>query len=48
MLRLMRGSGVDGQVSPAARLVAALVVLGMFAMAAPTLAQVLGWFARLL
>ncbi len=48
MLRLLRGRTADGQVSPAARLVALLVVLGMLAVAAPSVFVALRWFASLL
>jgi len=43
MLRLLRGRPGDGQVSPAARLVALLVVLGLLAVAAPSVFVALGW-----
>lgn len=48
MLRLLRGRTADGQVSPAARLVALLLVLGMLAVAAPSVFVVLRWFVDLL
>lgn len=48
MLRLLRGRTADGRVSPAARLVALLVVLGMLAIAAPSVFVILRWFADLL
>lgn len=37
MLRMLRGRTPDGQVSPAAKLVAVLIILGMLAVAAPVL-----------
>jgi hypothetical protein len=37
VLRLLRGRTADGQVSPAAKLVAVLIILGMLAVAAPVL-----------
>lgn len=48
MLRLLRGRTADGQVSPAARLVALVLVLGMLAVAAPSVFLVLRWFVQLL
>lgn len=48
MLRLLRGRTPDGQVSPGARLVALLVVLGMLAVAAPSVLVALRWVASLL
>lgn len=48
MLRLLRGRTADGQVSPAARLVALLVVVGMLAVAAPSVFLLLRWFVDLL
>ena len=48
MLRLLRGRTGDGQVSPAARLVALLVVLGLLAVAAPPLFLALGWLLEVL
>lgn len=48
MLRLLRGRTADGQVSPAARLVALLVVLGMLAVAAPSVFVALGWLVDVL
>ena len=48
MLRLLRGRTADGQVSPAARLVALLLVLGMLAVAAPSVFVVLRWLVDLL
>ncbi len=48
MLRLLRGRTADGQVSPGARLVALLVVLGMLAVAAPSLFFAVRWLTSLL
>lgn len=48
MLRLLRGRTADGRVSPGARLVALLVVLGMLAIAAPSVFVALGWLVDLL
>jgi len=48
VLRLLRGRTADGQVSPAARLVALLVVLGMLAVAAPSVFVALGWLVDVL
>lgn len=48
MLRLLRGRTPDGRLSPGARLVALLVVLGMLAVAAPSVFLVLRWFVNLL
>ncbi|MFC3688982.1 hypothetical protein [Aquipuribacter hungaricus] len=48
MLRLLRGRGPDGGLSPAARLVALFVVLGMLAVAAPSVFVALGWLADVL
>jgi hypothetical protein len=48
VLRLLRGRTADGQLSPAARLVALLVVVGMLAVAAPSVFLLLRWFVDLL
>lgn len=48
MLRLLRGRTPDGQVSPGAKLVALLVVVGMLAVAAPSVFVALSWFVGLL
>ena len=48
MLRLLRGRTADGHVSPAARLVALLLVLGMLAVAAPSVFGGLRLFVDLL
>jgi hypothetical protein len=48
VLRFLRGRTRDGEVSPAARLVAVLVVVGMLAVAAPVLFTALAWVASLL
>ena len=48
VLRMLRGRTADGEVSPGARLIAALVVLGMLAVAAPAVFVALGWVFSLL
>lgn len=48
MLRFLRGRTADGQVSPAARLVALVVVLGMVAVAAPAVIGGALWVVSLL
>lgn len=48
MLRLLRGRTANGETTPLARLVALLVVVGMLAVAAPTLFVLLGSGLRLL
>ncbi|WP_336921710.1 hypothetical protein [Aquipuribacter sp. SD81] len=48
MLRFLRGRTADGDVAPAAKLVALLVVVGMLAVAAPVLFRGLAWVASLL
>lgn len=48
MLRMLRGRTADGEVSPGARLIAAIIVLGMLAVAAPALFVALSWVFSLL
>lgn len=48
MLRMLRGRTADGQVSPAAKLVAVLIILGMLAVAAPVLFILLDGLLRVL
>lgn len=48
MLRLLRGRTAEGQVSPAAKLVAVLVIVGMLAVAAPTVFVAAGWLVDVL
>lgn len=48
MLRFLRGRTADGEVSPGAKIVAVLVILGMLAVAAPTLFVALGWVLSVL
>ncbi len=48
MLRFLRGRTADGQVSPGAKLVAVLVIVGMLAVAAPFLFIALSWLLSLL
>lgn len=48
MLRFLRGRTPDGDVSPGAKLVAVLVILGMLAVAAPVLFLALGWVVEVL
>lgn len=48
MLRLLRGRTAEGQVSPAARLVAILIILGMLAVAAPAVFGAALWLIDLL
>lgn len=48
MLRLLRGRTANGDTTPLARLVAIIVVVGMLAVAAPTVFVLLGSVLRLL
>lgn len=48
MLRMLRGRTPEGDVSPGARLIAVVIVLGMLAVAAPALFVALGWLFSLL
>lgn len=48
MLRLLRGRTAAGEVSPGAKIVAVLIILGMLAVAAPSLFIALEWFVSLL
>ncbi|WP_380163710.1 hypothetical protein [Jannaschia sp. R86511] len=48
MLRFLRGRTPDGQVSPGAKLVAVLIIVGMLAVAAPFLFIALGWLLSVL
>lgn len=48
MLRLLRGRTPDGEIAPAARIVAVLIILGMLAVAAPALFSVVAWVVELL
>lgn len=48
MLRFLRGRTADGEVSPGAKLVAVLIILGMLAVAAPALFMALGWVVSVL
>ena len=48
MLRLLRGRTAEGETSPGARLIAAVIVLGMLAVAAPALFTALSWVVGLL
>lgn len=48
MLRFLRGRTADGEVSPGAKLVAVLIILGMLAVAAPALFMALGWVVSFL
>jgi len=48
VLRFLRGRTSDGEVSPGAKLVAVLIIVGMLAVAAPTLFVLLGSVLRLL
>jgi len=48
MMRFLRGRTADGQVSPGAKLVAVLVILGMLAVAAPVLFLALSWVVSVL
>ncbi len=48
MLRFLRGRTADGEVSPGAKLVALLIILGMLAVAAPALFMALGWVVSVL
>lgn len=48
MLRLMRGHRANGETTPLARLVALLVIVGLLAVAAPTVFVLLGSVLRLL
>ncbi|MFC5381440.1 hypothetical protein [Aquipuribacter nitratireducens] len=48
MLRFLRGRTADGEVSPAARLVAVLVVVAMLVTAAPLLVVATRWLVGLL
>ena len=48
MLRLLRGRTDDGDVSPVAKLVAVLIIVGMLAVAAPAVFGALGWVLSVL
>lgn len=48
MLRFLRGRTADGDVSPGAKIVAVLVILGMLAVAAPVLFLALSWLVEVL
>lgn len=48
MLRMLRGRTPDGEISPGARLIALLIVLGMLAVAAPVLFTAAAWVVDLL
>lgn len=48
MLRMLRGRTPNGEVSPLAKLVAVLIILGMLAVAAPTLFLAVQWFVSIL
>ena len=48
MLRFLRGRTPDGNVSPGAKLVVLLIILGMLAVAAPAVFGVLGWLLSVL
>jgi hypothetical protein len=48
VLRMLRGRTADGQVSPAAKLVAVLIIAGMLAVAAPVLFLLLDGLLRVL
>jgi len=48
VLRFLRGRTADGEVSPGAKLVALLIILGMLAVAAPALFMALGWVVSVL
>ena len=48
MLRLLRGRTAEGEISPGARLIAALAILGMLAVAAPALFGAVAWVVGLL
>ena len=43
MLRFLRGRTAEGDVSPGAKIVAVLVILGMLAVAAPVLFLAFSW-----
>ncbi len=47
-MRFLRGRTADGQVSPGAKIVAVLVILGMLAVAAPVLFLTLSWVVSVL
>lgn len=48
MLRMLRGRTADGEVSPAAKLVAVLIIVGMLAVAAPVVFVALDWLVEVL
>lgn len=48
MLRMLRGRTAEGEVSPAAKLVAVLVIVGMLAVAAPVVFVALEWLVEVL
>ena len=48
MLRFLRGRTSDGNVSPGAKLVVLLIIVGMLAVAAPAVFGAIGWLLSVL